>query len=173
MRVLVVHASFLGSTAEIAERIAARLEADGFECTVGAVADAGSPAGYDGVVIGSAIHGGHWLPEAKRYIKRNAADLATMPVWLFSSGPVGTDPRYIETDPKDLEAFRRSIHPRGHRVFWGAHRRDDPGIDRLGLVSRLAARRLIPEGDFRDWGAIEGWAAGIARELGPLPILSR
>jgi hypothetical protein len=28
-----------------------------------------------------------------------------------------------------------------------------------------AARNAFPEGDFRDWGEIDAWAEGIARDL--------
>lgn len=28
-----------------------------------------------------------------------------------------------------------------------------------------AARDALPDGDFRDWDAIDAWAAGIAKEL--------
>ena len=33
-----------------------------------------------------------------------------------------------------------------------------------------AARDAMPEGDFRDWDAIDAWAAGIAAELNGRPL---
>jgi menaquinone-dependent protoporphyrinogen oxidase len=56
MRVLIVYASRYGSTQGIAERIAATLRRQGVETTVTPVHDAGDPAGYDAVVIGSAAY---------------------------------------------------------------------------------------------------------------------
>jgi menaquinone-dependent protoporphyrinogen oxidase len=52
-------------------------------------------------------------------------------------------------------------------VFFGAW---DPDAPPVGLGERMvrhmpAARNSIPAGDFRDWPAIDAWAAGIAREL--------
>jgi hypothetical protein len=35
---------------------------------------------------------------------------------------------------------------------------------RLGFAERIIAKRL-PEGDWRDWPAIEAWAVGIAQKL--------
>jgi len=35
-----------------------------------------------------------------------------------------------------------------------------------------AVRGLLPEGDFRDWKAIEAWAQSIAQELAPVPASS-
>jgi menaquinone-dependent protoporphyrinogen oxidase len=57
------------------------------------------------------------------------------------------------------------VRPRDHRVFGGVL-----NPDRLSLGSRLmrlmpAGRKLLEEGDFRDWAEIEGWADQIAGEL--------
>ena len=94
------------------------------------------------------------------------------PVWLFSSGPLGTETAdakgrdlTVVTEPKEIAEFREAISPRGHRVFFGAL---DPGA--LGFAERAvmklpAARAAMPEGDFRDWVQIETWADSIAREL--------
>jgi menaquinone-dependent protoporphyrinogen IX oxidase len=38
---------------------------------------------YDAAVLGSAVHGGRWLPAAAQFVERNAAVLHERPVWLF------------------------------------------------------------------------------------------
>jgi hypothetical protein len=43
----------------------------------------------------------------------------------------------------------------------------------LGFAERLIAKTMVPEGDYRDWKAIEDWAANIARELGRAPARRR
>lgn len=53
-------------------------------------------------------------------------------------------------------------------MFFGAY---DPDAPPVGPGERLlrhmpAARAAMPAGDFRDWGAIDDWAAQIAAELG-------
>lgn len=39
------------------------------------------------------------------------------------------------------------------------------GFRERAIRSLPAGRALLPEGDFRDWAEIEGWAAGIAQDL--------
>ena len=60
------------------------------------------------------------------------------------------------------------MHPRGEQVFFGAY---DPDAPPVGVGERFvrhmpAARGAMPAGDFRDWPAIDAWAARIAAELG-------
>jgi menaquinone-dependent protoporphyrinogen oxidase len=167
MRVLVVHGSRMGSTREIAERIAGQLRASGLEAD--AVPAAGRPdaSAWDAFVVGSGVYAGHWQTDAVEFVRRYRDLLAERPVWLFSSGPVGEwadkdDP----VEPRDVGQLRKLVQPRDHRIFAGAFDRanvDDAG---LGPAARFVAARFIPEGDFRDWGEIEAWASGIARELG-------
>ena len=40
----------------------------------------------------------------------------------------------------------------------------------MGLVERTVVRKFLPDGDWRDWTAIEAWATGIARELAAAPV---
>jgi len=174
MRVLVAYASRYGSTEEIADRIAATLRRDGLEVTVKQAEDTRDPANYDAFVIGSAAYYLHWRRKAAAFIRRNSALLAQRPVWLFSSGPLGEDAKDAQghdkreaTAPKEIAEFNATIHPRGHRVFFGA-------LDqaRLGLTHRIIFKMInkrdaavLPEGDFRDWNDVETWAHSIAEDL--------
>jgi menaquinone-dependent protoporphyrinogen oxidase len=99
--------------------------------------------------------------------------LASRPVWLFSSGPIGKmATRHEPTEPKGVTGIRRALSPREHRVFFGAWDRSKLDRSKLGLAERIVAKRL-PQGDFRDWAAIEAWADGIARELAHLSASRR
>ena len=141
-----------------------------------------SPSGYDAFVIGSAAYMFHWLGEATAFVRRHRVILADRPVWLFSSGPVGTDlvdakgrDVLAATEPKEFAEFQDVVHPRGMRVFFGAF---DPSAPPIGLAERVtrmmpAARDAMPAGDFRDWDAIEAWAASIADELAAVPVGAR
>jgi len=174
MRVLVAYASRYGAAQGIAERIAATLRQRGFEVTVEAARRAGDPAGYDAAVIGSAIYYFRWMKPAVKFVRRNADSLAGRPVWLFSSGPLGTkdkddqgrDVRAV-LEPKEIAEFRETVKPRDHRVFFGAMDASKLGFLHR-LIYKLPANRdnaLFPQGDFRNWTDIEAWAGGIAEAL--------
>lgn len=165
MEILVIHASALGSTEGIAEAIGRTLGEHGLKPTIRPADRAPSPTGFDAAVIGSAVHAGHWLRSGTEYVRRYLVELATLPVWLFSVGPLGAvDPESC-TDPAEIGEFRGAISPREHRIFAGAHDRSSATIERLPRLERFVARRFIPNGDFRDWPTIAGWAGSIAGAL--------
>ena len=169
MSILVAYASRYGATREIAERIAAKLRAAGREAEARPLKAAGDLAGYDGFVVGSAVYFGSWLKEATEFVRRNHAVLASRPVWLFSSDPIGAGAADAEgrdsreaAEPRQIAEFRQAVDPREHRVFFGK-------LDRrkLGFVDRLVASLpAFPglEGDFRDWDDLDAWAERIAGE---------
>lgn len=172
MRLLVAHASKHGATVVITERIAEKLTHSGHDVTVRPLHEAGDPADFDAVVVGSATYMGHWLKDAMAYIRHHQQSLASRPVWLFSSGPLGD--AEVDNDGKDLRAsgapsdlpeLLASVHPREHRVFFGALDPKRLTLSERALRKLPAGRALLPEGDFRDWEDIEAWAAHIAAEL--------
>lgn len=64
MKVLVGHASACGSTKGIAQEIGDRLTHAGLQADVRPVDEVDTLAGYDAVVLGSAVHNMAWLPQA-------------------------------------------------------------------------------------------------------------
>ena len=172
MPILVAYASKYGATQGIAVRIAQKLRAAGQEVEVRPAKAAGDLASYEAFVIGGAAYYGHWMKEVTELVRANQTLLVDRPVWLFSSGPLGTkatdaqgrDVR-VAAEPKEMAELREAIKPRGYRVFFGAFQRG-----RLRLVDRLVAmmpagRELLPEGDFRDWKDVETWAERVAEDL--------
>jgi menaquinone-dependent protoporphyrinogen oxidase len=174
MTVLVAYASRHGATAGIAERLAAGLREAGLEVDARPVGEVERPETYEAFVIGSAAYMFHWLREATAFARRHRAVLSERPVWLFSSGPLGTDLVDEEgrdvletTRPKEFEALRTMLRPRGAEVFFGAWDPDAPAVGPGERFLRLmpASRDAMPAGDFRDWPTIDAWAAEIASEL--------
>ena len=172
MRILVVWGSRHGAANGIAERIGKRLRAAGHDAEVRPAKLAGVLAGYDAFVIGSAFYFGHWMKEAVEFVRRKRLILAHRPLWLFSSGPLGTETTDTQgreltavSEPKEIAEFRESVKPRDHRVFFGALDRSELGFRDRAIAKLPAARTLLPEGDFRDWQDIEAWAESIANDL--------
>ena len=174
MTVLVAYASRHGATAGIAERIAEGLQAAGHTVDVRPIEDVRDVTGYDAFVIGGAAYMFHWLKDATAFAKRHRAVLAEHPVWLFSSGPLGTDLVDEEgrdvletTRPKEFEELQSLLHPRGEKVFFGAWDPDAPAIGMGERLMRLMpkANAAMPVGDFRDWEAIDAWARQVAAEI--------
>ena len=83
----------------------------------------------------------HWLKPAVTFSRRHRKELAARPVWLFSSGPLGTDlvdkdgKNVLETSrPKEFDELTKLLHPRGEQVFSGAY---DPDAPPVGLGERF------------------------------------
>jgi menaquinone-dependent protoporphyrinogen oxidase len=167
MKVLVSAASKHGATAEVAQEIGSTLRealnaprGDGEGATVVEVlppeqVDSVEP--YDAVVLGSAVYAGHWLEGAKDLAKDHAEALAKRPTWLFSVGPIG-DPPKPDEEPVDVASIQEATKASDHHIFPGKLDKNALGFAEKAIVLALRA----PEGDFRDWDAIRGWAREIA-----------
>jgi menaquinone-dependent protoporphyrinogen oxidase len=176
MKVLVAYASKYGSTKGIADFIGEKLRQHGVAADVQEVGSVRNIGDYQAYVIGSAVYMFHWMKEAKKFVSKNSTLLVNRPLWLFSSGPVGTKTTDAKgrdllevSGPSELDELRALVKPRDHRVFFGAMY----GSRLTGIVGwgyRMAqksesARESMPDGDFRDWGKIGAWANSIAEAL--------
>ncbi len=164
-KVLVAYASKYGYTAEIAERIGKVLCEAGLQADVLSAKQVKRSTDYQTVVLGSAVYIGMWRKEAASFLKANELDLATKPVWLFSSGPSGEgdldDLLQGWKFPSGLQAAADRIRPRGVTVFRGAVE-----LKKLnGLEKWMMNRVGAAEGDFRDWEVITAWAKAVAGEI--------
>jgi len=165
-RVLVAYATAAGSTAEIAEHIAGTLRGAGAEVVCAPVSPELDPAGFDVLVVGSAVHNMAWLPPALDFLAR-AAGTGT-PTWCFSvgglAGPNGNriNRRMASSElARIARAFPASFAPRDHRMFSGV-------VDLSGtpLWGRIFYRLTGGgPGDHRDWADIARWAGRVAEQL--------
>ncbi|MFE7172911.1 flavodoxin domain-containing protein [Streptomyces sp. NPDC057616] len=158
--VLVAYGTTNGSTAQIAEAVAEVMSKAGLAAEALPAASAGDVTRYDAVVVGGGLYAGRWHKDARRFVRRNRRALADRPVWFFSSGPL--DPSASEKDIPPVPGVRRAMNrvdARGHVTFGGCLQE--------GAKGRLA-RMIVRNGkggDYRDFPAIEAWAAGVAGEL--------
>ena len=167
MRVLVSVASRHRSTSEIGTAIARVLEAAGIQVDVVDPRLVTSVAPYDGVVLGSAVYAGRWLAAARDLVEREIDRLRERPVWLLSSGPVGSPPKPMRVSP-DAIAIHDRIGAVDHQVFEGRLDRS-----RLGVTEKLIATAVRAQpGDYRPWDAVVEWARWIAAALEPQPVVA-
>lgn len=165
-RVLVASASRHGATGEIGAALARFLADSAAGRSAGLLASAvpvehrPDPAEFDAVVLGSAVYAGSWLGSARDFATTHAAALRRRPVWLFSSGPIGTPP-FPPDEPYDASTLRTLLGARDSRVFPG---RLDERLLSFGERAVVTAMRA-PLGDFRDWDLVRAWAAEIAGAL--------
>ncbi|MBB1262114.1 flavodoxin domain-containing protein [Streptomyces alkaliterrae] len=165
MDVLVGYASAHGSTREIAERLGDVLRGAGLGVEVREMARVDDARAYRAFVLGSAVHGQRWLDPALGFVRENLGVLADRPVWLFSVGmPAALRGPWRRLAPKEVPVIEEALGGlprREHRLFSGVV---SPALlPRRGrLFFRLVGGRF---GDYRDWAAVESWAAEIAGAL--------
>ena len=164
-RVLVAYGTKYGATAGVAEKIGQVLQDAGLAVDVKRAGDAGDPAAYQAVVLGSAVYIGKWRKEAVNFLKTNEQALAQRPVWIFNSGPLGEGDAAEQAGdlgfPKGLRPIADRIKVRDVAVFFGAVE-----LAKLNPLERWMFKNVkSPIGDFRDWDTITAWAAGIAEAI--------
>src|SRR5215211_4480563 len=168
MTVLVAYASKRGSTAEIAETVAATLRREGLGVCLERAEDVASLDRYDAVVLGSAVYMKRWRGDADHFLKKHRKALRQMPLWVFSSGPVGDpandNPDWLEP-PKIVEKIEE-LGSREHVVFGGCLPAEPQGfVEKAMVVGTPKELR-----DRRDWAEIRGWAKQIAAALTAAPV---
>jgi menaquinone-dependent protoporphyrinogen oxidase len=168
MTVLVAYASKRGSTAEIAETIAATLRRGGLGVCLERAEDVQSLECYDAVVLGSATYVKRWRGDARHFLKRHRKALRQMPFWAFSSGPVGdpSDDNPEWTEPPKIIEKVDDLGGRGHVVFGGCLPAKPSGLMENAMVEGTPKEYR----DRRDWAEIRAWAQSVAAELTPARV---
>lgn len=162
-RILVTYATKAGSTAEIAAKTGEILASRGFSVDVIPVKENPSLAGYQAVVIGSAIRIGKWLSEAEKFVRSNQAQLSRIPVALFSVHLENLgDGEAEQAARRAYTAPIRELLPQAQEAFF-------PGkIDyaTLSFLDRTLAKAMAKQtglaiGDFRDWDQVQDWSSSV------------
>ncbi len=169
-KMLVTYATAHGSTGGVAEMIGKTLAEGGPAVDVLPVQSVTSLDEYGAVVLGSAIQGGKWLPEAVEFLRTNQAWLGRVPVAFFLVGLLVN--RKDEGTRKLVDGFlaaeRALVEPVAEGRFVGAMLpKNRSGVERFGIRFFTAYCGLgWRGGDFRDPAAIRAWT----EELRPLLI---
>lgn len=164
MRVLVATASRHGATRNIGSWIASAMVADArsidfpIDVDLRDVHSLDSVDGYDAAVLGSAVYMGRWMKAARSFVAHEQSSLESIPVWLFSSGPIGMSP--ASGSPTTGGKTPWAIE---HKTFGGKIDLDAPSRH-----ERFIARMIRAEtGDDRSRADVDQWASSIVRSLAP------
>ncbi len=158
-RILVAYASKYGSTGGVADAIGKELCSKGAAVDVLLMKNAVNLNSYQGVIAGSAIYMGKWLPEAVDFVKKNVEVLRQIPVAYFLVCMTLCKPteenrvKVLAYLDAVLEA-KPEVKPVGIGAFAGAL-----DYNNLSWINKkILKSKGTPEGDFRDWKAIRAWA---------------
>jgi menaquinone-dependent protoporphyrinogen oxidase len=155
-RVLVAFASRSGSTARIAQAIAAALRGAGLAVDSSPAGDVTDVTPYAAVVLGSGVFLPRRQSDGGGFLLRHTLSLATRAVWLYSAGPIGggrgTDgAESAGSGDGNVYEVGRAIGARGSAVF---------GTPVPTLTDDSLAE-LTPV----DLARVRNWAAQIAGQL--------
>jgi menaquinone-dependent protoporphyrinogen oxidase len=159
-RVLVAYATRLGSTVGVASAIGEALGARGFAVEVKPIRENPSLDGFSSVIIGSAVNGGQWLPEAIEFVRKNQSTLNQVPVALFCVHimNLGDDEKSRTKRLAYLDAVRALVKPVAEAFFAGAS-----PVMKQNVLAKWVYRtfKIGPDGDCRDWGKIREWGESV------------
>lgn len=163
--ILVAYATAAGSTGGVANMIGETLAKTGNHVDVRPVQSVTQLEDYDAVVLGSAIHGGKWLPEAVSFLQANQQRLNQVPTAFFLVGLMANkkDEATQKLVDQFLAAERALVKPVAEGHFVGAmFTKDRPGLEGFGMRFFIAYCGLgFRGGDFRDPSAIRSWAESV------------
>ncbi len=169
--VLIAFATRSGTTAEVAEAIAATMLEAGVPAEIQAVSQVNSLAGREALILGAPLYMGRFPKEFQQFLRLHRDELSTTHPWFYVLGPT-------RNEPKDFDAARRQaekqlarypqIHPADLHVFGGRWSTASLPFP-FSILKRLPCNPLnkIPADDIRDWAAIRAWATGIAKQIRP------
>jgi menaquinone-dependent protoporphyrinogen oxidase len=170
MKVLIGYASVHGATGEVAEFMSEILGQQGYKVAVLSVDKVSSLQGFDAAVLGTAIHGGMWLPNMVRFVNKQRTALKPLPLYMFA-----TCVRVVEKGGYEhaMEHYMRktltpSLNFRSYEVFAGRIQPEDMDSDHHWTLSRRYDGKLNTShlsADYRNWEVITRWTLRIADDL--------
>ncbi|QBS45326.1 flavodoxin domain-containing protein [Nocardia sp. CS682] len=168
-RVAVIYAAASGTTRDVAELIATDLTEHGAVVELSDIEHAPDLSRFDGIVLGSAVRGSAFLPDAATFLRTHRDELRRSDVWMFSVGPAPHGPigrRIGRTVPKRIAALCESINPWDFRAFAG-HCTPAELPWQARIINRLLGD--ADYGDQQDSYTIRTWSSMIAQALGLAP----
>ncbi len=146
----------------VAAAIGEVLSKSGADVTVERIKNVKDISAYQAVVVGSLIRMGSWVPEAKNFVAANKDALGKIPTAFFTA----CDTMKVDNEKNraevagNLEPVYKIFKPVESGMFAG--KMDTAKLNFLErTIIELMAKGENPNGDFRNWDAINAWAASL------------
>lgn len=158
-KILVAYASRCGSTADIAEGLGRDLLSRGYRPEIVPVAKVSGVSAYQGLLLGSAVRAGNWLPEAREFVRRHQREIQNVPNAFFTVHMMnlGDDEKSRNGRLACLNPVHELVRPDMEVFFAG--RMD---LDRLTFGERVLCKIMGAKSrDLRNWPAIHTWGSSL------------
>lgn len=161
-RILLAYATRTGSTVSVAEAIGKTLSERGFAVDVKPMNEDPDLVGYQKVILGSAVNGAKWLPEAVEFVKNHQDALQAMPVALFCVHimNLGDSEAHRKNRLAYVNDVRALVKPAAEAYFAGMGMKPEETPAFVRWIYRTF--KIGGEGDCRDWDAIRAWASSVS-----------
>jgi menaquinone-dependent protoporphyrinogen oxidase len=162
MKILITYSSRHGATEEIASAITKTISQSFPDTEISDVSEVKDISDYDAVVLGSAVYAGSWRKPAMQFAQKNMVELKRLPLWTFSSGPLG-EAKESRNEPigPNVIKLMEELKPIEHKVFSGNLDKSKLNFAEKGIIKIVKATY----GDYRDFEEIRSWATSIAKDL--------
>jgi menaquinone-dependent protoporphyrinogen oxidase len=163
-KVLVTYATRCGSLIGVAEKISEVLCDGGATVEVYPIKEVQDVSAYSAVVIGSAIRMGRWLSEATKFVETHHNTLAGIPTAYFTVCMTLNEDTEANRQKAAayLDPVRAILEPIDSGLFAGALKPETLSFVEKQIMNAMES----PQGDFRNWDAIQSWAERLRPALG-------
>ena len=162
-KILVGYATRYGSTRDVAEIIGDQLSGLGYDFKVSGLMEKIDLSDIDAVFLGSPLHLGKWLPEAREFVQSRKNELNRIPVITFTTGITIAEPseHNLLKAKFAIDDISQYIIPFDSGFFAGRISRDLLNESDLQLIKMAK----ILDGDYIDPEKIKEWVTETCNNL--------
>lgn len=170
--VLVLYATYHGSTAQIAEFIRVKLNNGEITASVKSIEDYIDFSGYSGIIMGAPIHRGKWMEDAVEFVNKHRDKFDNLPFACFYTCMSKAKIPPSEETLDELSSYQTAmrdlfpkLNPSQIGSFAGKLDYDKCNFLTKIVMWSILSKNSLEAGDYRDWQAIESWTGEIKEKL--------
>lgn len=176
-RITIIYGTTEGQTAKVSEHLRALFTALGFVATTHCAADLDEGVDLDrvaAVVVGASVHEGRHQRYLRKWVKRHAERLNTLPTAFFSLSLAAAshDPAERAEAEATIDHFQEEtgLQPTARLSVAGALRYTQYSWLKRVVMKRIATKEqgetdTSKDHEYTDWLALDAWAEAFVRDL--------